>query len=227
MSKKNKVAVENVEVTDQVVEEGMETVVVAGPVELPVKVKVSKNVPNVYGITNKKGEVITQAYIMRFLQSYCRVESYPYNREVNMGFLGSAEFLEQFAAKIDENGVVVKPAETIGKVCQAAMRYDGWNDPEGMIVAPAKPNKRAELMAIREAAKAEKRAARELKIAEREAAKLAKLEAKRAEKEAALAKAQAESTEVLEVPESPIIVEDFIDDGPSMLDLPADAPSQD
>jgi hypothetical protein len=84
---------------------------------------------NPYGITNSRGEIVTSAYLRRYVQCWCRQgDGFVKNRNENFAYFDSPEFLGQH---------VGKTASQIGKI---ASQDERWGKPSVAAVnAAAEP----------------------------------------------------------------------------------------
>lgn len=130
---------------------------------------------NKWGITNDRGDLVTESYLRRYVQCWCRAEhGYVLNRKANFEFFMSDEFIKPLVAsgiktasqigkaasihprwgKIAETAKGVKPVTP--KTTNPAPESNGWyTDDNGVLVrrpgysepAPAAPAKTATLTA--------------------------------------------------------------------------------
>jgi hypothetical protein len=73
---------------------------------------------NRFGITNSRGEVVSEDYLRRYIHCWCRAEhGFTHNRKENIAYFMSDEFLSQHPGKT---------ASQIGKIASQSER---WNAP--------------------------------------------------------------------------------------------------
>jgi hypothetical protein len=73
------------------------------------------NDANIFGITNNRGEIVTNSYLRRYIQCWCRApHGYTKNRKANFDYFMSEEFLSLH---------IGKTASQIGKAASSDARW--------------------------------------------------------------------------------------------------------